>query len=298
MCLEEEEKSYPKMQGLLPISVVVCVKNVQNIIESCLKSVKANNPSQLIVVDGLSTDKTLEIARRYCDDFCTDAGKGPSVAHQLGAEKSHEEYIAYVDSDVILPDGALGTMLRELRTLGYDCIAARIRGRGGTSFWERSLEQHVDMCLEEGTMHLNATLLVRKSALAIGFDPFIRVAGDDRDFLSRLRKLGYRAALSSAWVYHSYRADFKSFVNQALRNGRSNPAMLWKHGLLNPSNARFWPPLTTLYRTLFCLARRKMKLSAYFMIRGFFESLGFAVGLVELTRMRSQGEKLPRPRLW
>ena len=47
------------------ISVVVCVKNEESRIEGCLKSIITNHPSEIIVVDGDSSDNTAEIALKY-----------------------------------------------------------------------------------------------------------------------------------------------------------------------------------------------------------------------------------------
>ena len=48
------------------VDVVLLTKNSEKVLEECLASVYANVPvNQLIVVDGYSTDRTLEILNRY-----------------------------------------------------------------------------------------------------------------------------------------------------------------------------------------------------------------------------------------
>ena len=84
----------------LPISVIIIAKNAERTIEECLSAVKKSNPAEIIVVDGNSTDRTVEIARRYTEHIYPDEGKGIGYARQLGAEMASQEYIAYVDSDV------------------------------------------------------------------------------------------------------------------------------------------------------------------------------------------------------
>ena len=49
------------------VSVVVCTKNVADMLVPCLESVKANHPKEVIVADGNSTDGTRKIAQRYAD---------------------------------------------------------------------------------------------------------------------------------------------------------------------------------------------------------------------------------------
>ena len=51
----------------MKISVVVCVKNEEERLRDCLKSVYSNEPDEVILVDGDSTDKTLDVAREFPD---------------------------------------------------------------------------------------------------------------------------------------------------------------------------------------------------------------------------------------
>ena len=45
------------------VSVVICAKNSAGFIAKVIDSIQLNKPSEIIVVDGLSTDKTVNIAR-------------------------------------------------------------------------------------------------------------------------------------------------------------------------------------------------------------------------------------------
>ena len=50
---------------MLPITVIVPVRNAEAMVEDCLAGIVRANPGEIIVVDGNSTDRTLEIARRF-----------------------------------------------------------------------------------------------------------------------------------------------------------------------------------------------------------------------------------------
>ena len=65
--------------GVLPISVIVPAKNAESTIEECLISVQRNNPAEIIVVDGNSSDRTVEIARRYTEEIYSDEGRRNQV---------------------------------------------------------------------------------------------------------------------------------------------------------------------------------------------------------------------------
>lgn len=56
----------------LPISVVIAAKNAERTIKECLDSVQRNNPAEIIIVYGVSTDRTVEIAQRYTNRIYFD----------------------------------------------------------------------------------------------------------------------------------------------------------------------------------------------------------------------------------
>ena len=53
------------MNDLAKLSVVVCVRNEEKRIRDCLESIYANDPDEVIVVDGNSSDRTIAIAREF-----------------------------------------------------------------------------------------------------------------------------------------------------------------------------------------------------------------------------------------
>jgi glycosyltransferase involved in cell wall biosynthesis len=93
----------------MKIDVVVLTKNSQRVLEKCLDSIYRNVPvNRLIVVDGYSTDKTLEIVGRFSWKhknvvLIKDQGTRGS-ARQKGIEAVETEWFMFVDSDVVLCD--------------------------------------------------------------------------------------------------------------------------------------------------------------------------------------------------
>lgn len=89
--------------------VVVLTKNSQRVLGKCFNSIYRNVPvNRLIVVDGCSTDKTLEIVDRFRRSYgnvilIEDQGTRGS-ARQKGIEAVETEWFMFVDSDVVLCD--------------------------------------------------------------------------------------------------------------------------------------------------------------------------------------------------
>lgn len=89
------------------VDVVLLTKNSERTLEKCLTSIYRNVPlRKLIVVDGYSTDKTLDILRAFDEKYkniviIQDNGTR-STARQKGIEAVETEWFMFVDSDVEL----------------------------------------------------------------------------------------------------------------------------------------------------------------------------------------------------
>ena len=93
----------------MKVDVAVLTKNSEQTIESCLKSIYKNVPvNRVIVVDGYSTDHTMEILRRFNEKYGNIIPircKGTrGDARQKAIEEVETEWFMFVDSDMILCD--------------------------------------------------------------------------------------------------------------------------------------------------------------------------------------------------
>ncbi|MCW4024676.1 MAG: glycosyltransferase family 2 protein [Candidatus Bathyarchaeota archaeon] len=89
------------------IDVVMITKNSQRMLRQCIDSIYANVPvSRLIVVDGYSTDQTLQILDAFNKKYgnvkiISDSGNR-ATARQQGIAAVESEWFLFVDSDVVL----------------------------------------------------------------------------------------------------------------------------------------------------------------------------------------------------
>ncbi|HUV97969.1 MAG TPA: glycosyltransferase family 2 protein [Candidatus Paceibacterota bacterium] len=94
----------------MKVDVVVLTKNSEGTLGKCLNAIYKNVPvNRLIIVDGHSTDKTLDIVgefnKKYHNvDLLTEKGTR-GEARQKAIETVRTEWFMFVDSDVILCKG-------------------------------------------------------------------------------------------------------------------------------------------------------------------------------------------------
>jgi len=83
------------------ISAVVITKNEEEILDSCLSSLRFAD--EIVVLDSYSTDRTPEIAKRYTDRFYQREFTGFSDQKSAALELASQEWVLLVDSDEVIP---------------------------------------------------------------------------------------------------------------------------------------------------------------------------------------------------
>jgi len=90
------------------ISVVIPTYNEERNIERCLESLKKQTlpryKYEIIVVDGNSKDRTVELAKKYADKVIQQKSEGVGGARNDGVKIAKSELIATTDADTIVPN--------------------------------------------------------------------------------------------------------------------------------------------------------------------------------------------------
>jgi glycosyltransferase involved in cell wall biosynthesis len=294
--LEERKLAKVNEPLELAISVVICAKNAAGTIGQCLDSVRRNEPSEIVVVDGGSVDGTVQIARKYTDRIYDDKGNGLAYARHLGAEHASGSHVFYVDSDVILPEGCLQTMMDEMKTRGYCGIHAQVIGFKEESYWAWAEGQHFRARFnkegEAKSIGTIACIYRRDTILKYGFDPFFVNAAEDADLCYRVRRNGLRLGKSSAFIYHQHRATLSSFIKQRVSYGRGNARFFWKH---KAAIALMGPTLMIPFGILMCVRSRSLRIFPYYLVWSVAGTYGMLreLGTLMFGRLRSSMLRQP-----
>lgn len=91
-------------------SLVIPTKNNIDTIDKCLSSVmpyyEAGYINEIVVVDGNSTDGTLDVVKKYPVKLLFDEGKkNPGLAYDIGWRQTKGDLVFFLDSDVYLEEG-------------------------------------------------------------------------------------------------------------------------------------------------------------------------------------------------
>ena len=275
----------PTLRGapMREISVVVLTKNSEKLLEDCLKSIVKNKPSEIIIIDDGSTDRTLEISKKYTNQIYHN-GRGVAFGRQLGAEKVNKDLIAYVDSDIILPENFFNRMLLEKKGGGYHAIQAQVLSLKNATYWQWGEDQwrkRDNKPGERGWVATPATIFDKDVILKHRFDPFIR-GGSDSELSYRLKREGYRLGMASVGVYHLHKESFKDWAKQRVWRGEGRAAFIYKYKrTMRAMRYFFSPPYVILCSPLFSIKYGQLKLFPYLLLDGIFQEIGMLRELIQ-----------------
>lgn len=95
---------YIFMVASTDISVIIPTLNEVKYLPKCLSSLinqSRKDIGEIIVVDGGSTDGTVEVARKYSDRVLVEPGQAVGASRNLGATKANGEILAFIDADTV-----------------------------------------------------------------------------------------------------------------------------------------------------------------------------------------------------
>ena len=150
------------------ISIIIPTLNSAKVIELCLRSIRdqdfPQNKINVLLVDGGSTDNTVYIAKQFKCQIISNPLKTAEAAKAIGLQNTYDKYVAFIDSDNILPSkNWLNQMVSPLET--DDSLI-------GSEPWEF-------------TYRPKAGFIERYSALIGANDPYAYIVGisDRRNFI-------------------------------------------------------------------------------------------------------------------
>jgi glycosyltransferase involved in cell wall biosynthesis len=216
------------------VSVVIPVINAETIICRCLEAVfsQSHHPDEVIVVDGHSSDRTVEMASKYPVKIVYENYGTVGGARQVGLENSKGEYVAFTDADCIPEKNWLENLLKGFKE-GAVGVGGCVKNTS-TDGWGQAIALTADTFLGsansvQGRMFKKKCVvksisgcnsMYRKKDLQEigGFNVSLSI-NEETELNKRLSKLGYLIYVPDAVILHNQDRNLKAFAKRMFQFG-------------------------------------------------------------------------------
>lgn len=206
------------------ITVVVCAMNSVKTMKEVLTALKKNNPLEIILVDGESTDGTREIAQKYVDKILTDPAKGLAVARNIGVKAAKGKYIFFCGADNVVEADTLVKMKVYMEKKGYVGVGALTELKDkNRSYWTQGANQRWKTRFYEGERAVIGTPYLYETAILEKYQYSPEMTwSDDSDVCYRIVNDGSRIGYSNVVCKEIGVETFKSLITRYRLYGLSD----------------------------------------------------------------------------
>lgn len=122
------------------ITIIIPMYNAEKTLRKCLDSVKAQNYKNygVILIDDCSTDNSAQVTQEYGYKIIKlNQRSGQGKARNIGAQQALTKYLAFTDSDCILPKDWLSKIMADFKNRKAEFICDGYSGSVGNTFLEK-----------------------------------------------------------------------------------------------------------------------------------------------------------------
>jgi cellulose synthase/poly-beta-1,6-N-acetylglucosamine synthase-like glycosyltransferase len=223
------------------VSIILATLNSELTFDECLKAIfELNYPKdslEIIVVDGCSTDRTLEIAEKYPVKVISAPLNAPA-AYNYALEIVSHDVLGFIDADAKVEKEWLNKLVAYLDDPQVAGVSGGIETWNKENVWARSigydLENRYARLKKSVVRVATMNLLMKKSVIEEvgGFDEHLP-SQYDTDLGFRITSKGYKILFEpNAKCYHFNRSTVKAYFRQQLQYGKNTVKLYFKHSKL------------------------------------------------------------------
>jgi cellulose synthase/poly-beta-1,6-N-acetylglucosamine synthase-like glycosyltransferase len=225
----------------LPVSIIVTCRNNELTIGDCLHSlVDQDYPSdslEIIVIDACSTDRTVEIAKKYTPNIFS-APLNAAAAYNYAMRLANFGILGFVDADAKVEQKWLKKLVPHLADPKVAGVSGSIETWNPENLWARIIGYEIKTRYSRiktytgriATMNL---LLKRPVIEEVGGWDESLPSQYDTDFGFRMTSKGYKFAYESeAKCFHYNRTTLRAYWRQQLQYGKNTLKLYLKHSNL------------------------------------------------------------------
>jgi glycosyltransferase involved in cell wall biosynthesis len=265
------------------LSIIIAIYNRKDELFELLQSLtfQSDKDFEIIIVDDGSVINLLPTIEGFCEmlniQYFKKSNSGPGLSRNYGSERAKNDWLVFVDSDVIVEKDYIENIKNNLQHNTCDAFGGADKAHHGFNLIQKAISYAMTSLFTTGGIRGNKKTMskfqprsfnmgVRKSVFdSVGGFSEMRI-GEDPDLSMTLWEQGFTTAFfDDIAVYHKRRVDFGKFSKQVYQFGCARPILNQRH----PNFVK----LSFAFPTLFLLGYLASFIEYYFFNQGFLLSL-------------------------
>lgn len=261
------------------ISIVVAIFNRKDELFELLNSLIAQTDKDfevIIVDDGSFVDllPTVETFKEMLNiQYIKKANSGPGLSRNYGANRAKNDWLVFVDSDVIVEKDYIENIKKNLEKTDCAAFGGADKAHKGFNLLQKAISYSMTSVFTTGGIRGSKKAVTRFQPrsfnMGVNKEIFLKIGGfsemrigEDPDLSMTIWENGYQTAFfDDIGVYHKRRTDLGKFSKQVYQFGCARPILNQRHpDYVKPT---FWFP------TLFLLGYVAGILEYFLLQKGF-----------------------------
>lgn len=261
------------------LSVLLCNKNSLKFLKKSIPIYKKSKFKELIVVDGNSTDGSLEYLKEQEIKIITDLSKGLSYSRKLAVENANGKIFFIAGPDDVCNHFFLKNSLKNFSALKYDAATVGLKIFNPLTYWDHSLNLWFLYIRGKRTAQVIGTPTFFKKEVFdyISYDPDT-IGCDDTDISEKLIKNNFKFGVLGTYVDQINQNNFEDIKKKFILYGISDKNYyLYKNSKINISNlfSTLIHPLKHFFKfSIFLILRKKFSILPFIFIITFYRYSG------------------------
>ncbi len=229
------------------ISIIIAIYNRKDELFELLNSLshQTDKDFEVIIVDDgslINLRPTAELFHESLNiEFFRKDNSGPGLSRNYGAKRAKNDWLVFVDSDVIVETDYIQKIKKNLAEVSCDAFGGADKAHKGFNLMQKAISYSMTSVFTTGGIRgskksvskfqpRSFNMGVRKSAFEkVGGFSEMRI-GEDPDLSMRLWENGFTTAFfDDISVYHKRRVDLGKFSKQVYQFGCARPILNQRH---------------------------------------------------------------------
>ena len=240
------------------ISIIIAIFNRKDELFELLNSLshQTDKDFEVIIVDDgskINLLPTVETFENLLDiHFFRKDNSGPGLSRNYGAKRAKNDWLVFVDSDVIVETDYIENIKKNLTENPADAFGGADKAHKGFNLMQKAISYSMTSVFTTGGIRGNKNAVTkfqpRSFNMGVNKETFLKVGGfsemrigEDPDLSMTLWENGFTTSFyDNIGVYHKRRTDFGKFSKQVYQFGCARPILNQRH----PKYAKptFWFP--------------------------------------------------------